>query len=205
MLLSFCLSEKEVLRLWLWRCNQSLPSSRYLGQSSLIWCSKRIHVRIFFCEFKSQINDVRWWDEQSSEGQCIIGWRRLWRVRCLHEGLKVCWALGSHLSHIIPPICSKSLCIYFLWFRSIFSFNRKISRVIDFCQTLSGTSVDNEDKLKLFINQRVRVRPPCISVDVKTYSDRLHFWTTGEFLNEDLWDRFGYEAALERQSWWPWM
>ena len=51
---------------------------------------KKNHVRIFFCEFLSQVNDVRSWHEQSSEGQCILGWWLMCRVRSFHEGHKVC-------------------------------------------------------------------------------------------------------------------
>ena len=85
-----CLSEKEVIRLGLRRCDQALLDSRYLGQYSSIWRFKKNHVRIFFCEFLLQVNDVRSWHEQFSECQCILGWWWLCRVRCLHEGHKVC-------------------------------------------------------------------------------------------------------------------
>jgi hypothetical protein len=85
-----CLSEKEVMRLGLRRCDQALWDSRYLGHYPSIWRFKKNHVRIFFCDFFSQVNDVRSWHLQSSECQCFLGWWWMCRVRCLHEGHKVC-------------------------------------------------------------------------------------------------------------------
>ena len=74
-----------------------------------------------------------------------------------------------------------------------------------FAKTLPKTSVANEDKYCLFIPQRVRVRPSCISVDMPSYSERLHFRTTDKFLDEDLWYRFWYGTSRGRQSWRSWI
>ena len=68
--------------------------------------------------------------------------------------------------------------------------------------TLPKTSVHNEDKCSISTPQRVRVRLPCISFHMTFSSDRLHFWTTSEFGDEDFWNRFRHGAALWRQSWW---
>ena len=57
-------------------------------------------------------------------------------------------------------------------------------------QTLIGSFVNKGDKHGVFIFQGVRVRPHCISVDMTSYSDRLHFSTSGEFLDGDLWIDF---------------
>ena len=74
-----------------------------------------------------------------------------------------------------------------------------------FDKTLPKTSVANEDKHCLFIPQRVRVRPTCISVDMQSFYERLLFWTTDKFLVEHLWDRFWYGTSRGRQSWWSWI
>ena len=54
-----CLSEKEVMRLGLRRCDQAHLDSRYLGHYLSIWRFKKIMSASFFCEFLSQVNDVR--------------------------------------------------------------------------------------------------------------------------------------------------
>ena len=47
----FCLSEKEVMRLALRRCDQALLDSRYLGHYSSILRFKKIVSAYFLCEF----------------------------------------------------------------------------------------------------------------------------------------------------------
>jgi hypothetical protein len=81
------------------------------------------------------------------------------------------------------------VCI-FLDLGAFFPSKVKYHKWIILVQTLIGPFVDKGDKHGVFIFQRVRVRPPCISVDMTSYSDRLHFSTSGEFLDGDLWDRF---------------
>ena len=108
--------------------------------------------------------------------------------------------MGSYLSHIIPRICSQSLCVYFSWFKCIFSFKVKYQKRFIFLKTLPGSSLDDENIYSLLIPPPVRMCLPCISIDIASYSDRLLFWTTSEFIDEDLWDRFWCGAAGGRQS-----
>ena len=57
----FWLSENEAVWVWLKKYDQTLPDSRYLEVSSMFSHFKNFHVRIFFCAFLTQVNDVRWW------------------------------------------------------------------------------------------------------------------------------------------------
>jgi hypothetical protein len=51
MLRRSCLSEKEVMRLGLRRCDQAHLDSRYLGHYSSIWRFKKIMSASFFVNF----------------------------------------------------------------------------------------------------------------------------------------------------------
>ena len=110
----------------------------------------------------------------------VIRYAKLW---------KVTWAIYN-----LESVPNYHVCI-FHDLGAFFPSKVKYHKWIILVQNLIGPFVDKGDKHSLFIFQGVRVRPPCISVDMTSYSDRLHFSTSGEFLDGGLWDRFWFGAA----------
>jgi len=75
-------------------CKTLPDSSNWRGYWS--WSTvKCFHVLFIFLNFWCRFRIAWWWDPLSSEDKRIRGRAWMLRATCLHEVLKVCWALRS--------------------------------------------------------------------------------------------------------------